>query len=318
MYDYSNEAVRAAAAREFQARRHFLWGLCYRMTGSTADADDLVQETFARAVERPPSDLQTGWPARLSRVATMLSLDALRNRKRREYVGPWLPAPMETGDEASPPDAAAAHDASGAPRYDAIESVSVAFLLALESLTPRERALLLLRDVFGYSAHEAALSLDLTQSHAKVTHHRAEEGMKGYDAVRQPPTRDRQAKTAERLQQFLTCVQAQDGAAVEAMLARDACALADGAGEYHTPRTAIVGRKNVARLLIGAAARRAGEARFSFRMLNGLPALVAESPVPQGYASRFTLQIELDRDGAIAAVHAVLAARKLRAVRFDS
>jgi RNA polymerase sigma-70 factor, ECF subfamily len=319
MYDYSAQAVHAAASREFQAHRHFLWGLCYRMTGSAADADDLVQETFVRAIERPPADLRDGWRPWLSRVATNLAIDALRRRKRREYIGPWLPAPLDTGDEASPPaHEIASTDLSTEHRYDLIESVSVAFLLALEHLTPRQRAVLILRDVFDYTVQETAKALDLTQSNVKVTHHRARQAMKGYNDTRRRPTREHQARTAERLRQFLECLQNQDVAGVEAMLAKDARALNDGAGEFYAARQPILGRKNVARLYLGLAAKGPQPDRLAFRMLNGLPALVVESSVPPGFAPRFILQVEVGGEGAIEAVHTVLATRKLLAVPFAS
>lgn len=315
---YSPEAMHATAAREFQAHRQFLWQLCYRMTGSAADADDLVQETFLRAIERPPLTMQDGWRAWLTRVATNVSIDMLRLRKRREYVGPWLPAPIDTGDETSPP----AHEiaslsASAEHWYDRLESVSVPFLLALEDLTPRQRAVLILRDVFDYSVQETAKALGLTQSNVKVTHQRARQAMKGYEEARMPPTRVQQARTADRLREFLGGLQNQDAAGVEAMLAKDVRALSDAGGEFHAARQPIIGRKNVARILLGLAAKLAGQARLSFRMLNGMPALVAESPAPKGDAPRFVLQIELDATGAIAQVHTVLATRKLKAVPFD-
>jgi RNA polymerase sigma-70 factor (ECF subfamily) len=319
MYGYSVEEVRAAATREFQAHRAFLWGLCYRMTGSAADADDLVQETFVRALERPPADVRESWRAWLSRVATNLAIDALRRRKRREYIGPWLPAPVDTGDDASPPaHEIASPEASTEHRYDLLESVSMAFLLALEHLTPRQRAVLILRDVFDDTVLETAKALGLTQSNVKVTHRRAREAMKGYDAAGLRPTRDRQARTGERLREFLECLQNQDVAGVEAMLAKDARSVSDGAGEFFAARQPIVGRKNVARLTIDLAAKRPTTERLAFRMLNGLPALVVESASPQGFAPRFVLQVELDADGAIEAVHTVLATRKLVAVAFES
>jgi RNA polymerase sigma-70 factor (ECF subfamily) len=290
------------------------------MTGSAADADDLVQETFVRAIERPPVDLNGGWRAWLARVATNLSIDALRRRTRREYIGPWLPAPIETGDEASPPGhEIASPEMSTERRYDLIESVSVAFLLALEQLTPRQRAVLILRDVFDYTVQETAKALDLTQSNVKVTHHRARQAMKAYDEGRRPPTREHQAQTAQRLHEFLTHLQNQDVAGVEAMLARDAKALADGGGEFHAARVPIVGRKNVARLLVGLAAKETTQAaRLGFRMLNGMPAVVAEVAAPHGFAPRWIFQIELGADGAIVAVLTVLATRKLKAVRFET
>jgi RNA polymerase sigma-70 factor (ECF subfamily) len=314
---YSAEAVHAAAAREFQEQRQFLWGLCYRMTGSAADADDLVQETFVRAIERPPRDPGAGWRAWLARVATNLSIDLLRRRKRREYVGPWLPAPIETGDEASPPGhEPVSPEASTEHRYDLVESVSVAFLLALERLTPRQRAVLILRDVFDYSVRETAKALDLTQANVKVTHHRARLAMKEYDGASIRPTREVQTRTAQRLQEFLTHLQNQDVAGVEAMLADDVRAMSDGGGEFHATRLPVLGRKKVARLLLGLAAKGTAD-RLSFRMLNGLPAVVAESPRRPGFAPRFTFQIELDERGLVTAVHSVLATRKLVAVRLE-
>ncbi len=128
---------------EVTLRTHerLLWGLSYRLTGSAADADDIVQETFLRALKNTrllPADAWRPW---LVRVATNLGMDTLRRRRRRAYVGSWLPSPIGTEGEApmlpAPP-------ADGpAERYEQLESVSFAFLLALEALTPRQRAVLL-------------------------------------------------------------------------------------------------------------------------------------------------------------------------------
>jgi len=81
----------AGHAAAFREHERFLWALCYRMTGSAADADDLVQETFVRALERPPPRTDLPWRPWLTRVAMNLARDALRRRRRRGYVGPWLP-----------------------------------------------------------------------------------------------------------------------------------------------------------------------------------------------------------------------------------
>jgi RNA polymerase sigma-70 factor (ECF subfamily) len=153
----------------FQEHRGLLWHLCYRMTGIAADADDLVQETFLRAIERPPPRTDMALRPWLVRVALNLARDLLRRRRRRrEYTGPWLPSPIETGE----PGADAADDrvlpafepslpglGSTEGRYDLVESVTFAFLLALEALTPQQRAVLLLRDVFDYSVRETAEAL---------------------------------------------------------------------------------------------------------------------------------------------------------------
>jgi RNA polymerase sigma-70 factor (ECF subfamily) len=305
------------AAREFEAHQRFLWGLCYRMTGSGADADDLVQETFVRALERRPSGGPAGWRPWLAKVASNLAIDALRRRRRREYVGPWLPAPIETGDEASPPaHEIASADESTEHRYDLMESVSMAFLLALERLSPRQRAVLLLREVFDYSVQETAAALDLTEANVKVTHHRARHAMRDYDGARVRPTRDAQATAAEKLREFLRHLQNQDVAAVEAMLAADVRMLSDGGGEFAAALQPILGRHKVARLFMVQSAKRQGRDTFDFRTLNGSPAVVVEGTAPAGQAARFVIQIDVGSDGLIRAIGVVLATSKLRGVEF--
>src|SRR3954470_76519 len=117
----------------YEANRRLLWGLVYRMTGDAAEADDVVQETFVRALASPPRDTSEPWRPWLVRVALNIARDRLRKR-RRNYPGPWLPTPIPedvTLDEErfSPED-------SPETRYDLVESVSFAFLVALEALTP--------------------------------------------------------------------------------------------------------------------------------------------------------------------------------------
>src|SRR5215212_10890134 len=94
--------VMAIPAEVFETDRRLLWGLCYRMTGNAADADDLVQETFVKAIEHPPRRLDEPLRPWLVRVAINLSRDLLRRRKRRAYTGEWLPSPVPTDDEQSP------------------------------------------------------------------------------------------------------------------------------------------------------------------------------------------------------------------------
>ena len=145
-----------ATASELAAHQPLLWRLCYRMTGSAADADDLVQETFVRAIAQPPRDQERDLRPWLVQVALNLSRDHLRRRKRRAYEGPWLPAPIETEGFSL--------EAHPEARYSELESVSSAFLLALEALSPRQRAVLLLCDVLGYSESLEAVSLTATST----------------------------------------------------------------------------------------------------------------------------------------------------------
>ncbi|MBM3778835.1 MAG: sigma-70 family RNA polymerase sigma factor [Acidimicrobiia bacterium] len=302
------------AAREFDAHRRFLWGLCYRMTGSAADADDLVQETYLKALERRPSEREHGWRPWLTRVATNLAIDSLRRRRRRRYVGPWLPAPVETGEKSVLPSyEVSSPELSTEARYDLMESVSFAFLLALERLTPRQRAVLLLRDVFDYDVLETARALAMTQGNAKVTHLRARRVMSAYDGRRTPAARDRRAGDAAKLQEFLGHLERRDVAAIEAMLAADARFVSDGGGEFQAALQIVRGPDRVARLLFGLAAKR-GEVRADLREINGQPAVVAEVVAPDRWAPRWVFRLEVGEDGLVHEVQTMLAPSKLTAI----
>jgi RNA polymerase sigma-70 factor (ECF subfamily) len=300
-----------AMAEAFRAHERFLWALAYRMTGSAPDADDVVQSTFTRAVEKPPSRLDEPLRPWLARVAVNLSKDALRARKRRGYVGPWLPSPIEA-------DAEAAEDAAPGPdaRYDAREAASFAFLLALEALTPRQRAVLLLRDVFDYSVLETARAVRLSVPNVKTTHHRARKAMAAYDRSREPPSAELSEKTRAALEAFLGAIAMDDIAAAEACLTEDVRVMSDGGGEYLAALRPVRGKNRVVRFLMGAQRRSGIVERFETRTLNGLPAVVAEVPSPrERFAPRFVLRCDVDASGKIRELHLVLAAGKLTAVK---
>jgi RNA polymerase sigma factor (sigma-70 family) len=298
----------------FQAHERLLWDLCYRMTGVAADADDLVQDTFLRAMERPPADTRAALRPWLVRVAINLARDQLRRRRRRGWSGPWLPSPIETAaDEASP----AYEPASTEGRYDLLESCTFAFLLALEALSPQQRAVLLLRDVFDYSVAEAAAALDLSESNVKTTHHRARRAMAAYDASRRPPSRALQEATRRTIARFMAALARGDAQTIEAALAPDVRALSDGGGEFHAARKPVVGRARVALLYRRLAELGVAKARFTVRMVNGLPGLVIDfGRVKPGYPPRGVIRFDLDDDGLVHHVHSVLATRKLSAIRF--
>jgi RNA polymerase sigma-70 factor (ECF subfamily) len=254
-------------------------------------------------------------------VALNLGRDLLRRRRRRGYVGPWLPSPIETGDEESPASYEPVVDGrlTTEGRYDLLESVSFAFLLALEALTPSQRAVLLLRDVFDYSVRETADALGLSEPNVKTTHHRARRAMRGYDRSRCRPTRELRERTALALGRFVAALTEGDAAAVEALLAESVRALSDGGGEFFAARVPILGRARVARFHLNIARRRAEGVRFAVRMLNGLPAVVGDVPVGHpGEPPRLVLRCEVDGDGRITELHAIVASRKLHAVRFDT
>ncbi len=301
----------------FRAEERFLWGLCYRLTGSAADADDLVQETFVRAIERPPARTDVPWRPWLVRVALNLGRDLLRRRRRARYDGPWLPAPIDTGADASPPayepEVAGLGTTEG--RYDLLESVTFAFLLALEALTPTQRAVLLLRDVFDYSAAQVADALDLSVANVRTSHHRARRAMAAYDRDRCRPTRALQAETRAALDRLIACLATQDMAGMEALLTADVRALSDGGGEFHAARKPLLGVRRVATFYTRLAARRPAVA-LDVRMLNGLPAVVMRFAGGLAReAERVVLRVDVGADGRIRAIDTVLATRKLAGLR---
>jgi RNA polymerase sigma-70 factor (ECF subfamily) len=307
----------AVPAEAFETDRRLLWGLCYRMTGNAADADDLVQETFVRAIAHPPN--RTNQPVRpwLMRVAMNLSLDLLRKRRRRGYVGEWLPSPVPTESEENPAsfDPRAPSEDSPAARYEMLESVSLAFLLALEALTPLQRAVLLLRDVFDYSTEETAEALDISETNAKVTLLRARRRMQDYDKNREALTPAHREATRRALEQFLLCINNGDVRGLEQLLTEDIVSISDGGGKVNAALNPIKGRANLLRLIVGLSAKLRSAPRASLRDFNGLPAILFEDvDSTSTAATRYTVHVEVDRDGKIRKLDTVLAPDKLTAV----
>lgn len=300
----------------FTDERRFVWGLCYRMTGDAADADDITQETFLRAIERPPARTDIAWRPWLVRVAMNLARDALRRRRRAVRRQPWLPAPIDTGDESAPPSYELPADSSSPTegRYELLESVSFAFLLALEALTPAQRAVLLLRDVFDYTVRETAEALGMSEAAVKTGHHRARRAMAAYDRERCVPTVARQSRTADALFRFMAALQQDDVPALEAMLADGVRSISEG-GEYAAAHNVVSGRSRVLRLVRGLMRHGFDRGMAAVRQLNGLPAMVVDfARSGPRYAPRAVVRIDVDPAGRIAAIHTVLASRKLRAL----
>jgi len=300
-------------SRVFAEEQRLLFGLCYRMTGSAADAEDIVQETFARALARPPARTDAPWRPWLVRVALNLARDELRRRKRRAYKGPWLPEPVEDAELVEP-----AHEpAATAGRYELVESVSFAFLLALEALSPAQRAVLLLRDVFEYTSAETAQALDLSEANARVLLHRARRAMAEYDKTRVAPDPSARERSVELVTRFMACFAKQDVAGMEALLAEDVVTLNDTNGRYPAAGVPVVGRAKVARFHAGIARLREGQSpRATLRWLNGAPAIVVEfePPPTDRLAPRFVTLGELDAEGRVRRIYTVLAPEKLARV----
>jgi RNA polymerase sigma-70 factor (ECF subfamily) len=302
----------------FKENRRFLWGLCYRMTGSAADADDILQETFVRLLQKPPANTDEPLRPWLVRVALNLSRDALRRRRRQGYTGQWLPAPFETENNedlwaalAAAPGAHAAADPSA--RYEVLESVSFAFLLALELLTPTQRAVLLLRDVFDFNVAEAARALRMTEQNVKTTHHRARRVMREYEEKKFVPRKSLVEKTGLVVGQLVEFLTNRDTEAAARLLAANVVSVSDGGGEFFAAKVPVVGRAKVARLLSKLYKAAAGlTSKTRVVELNGLFAVFTErEDAPPGFAGRLATLFQLDGDGLIERIYFVLASRKL-------
>lgn len=305
-------------SRRLDEHRSHLWGLCYRVTGNAADADDLVQDTFRRALERPPADLERPLRPWLATVATRLCIDALRRRQTRRYVGPWLPSAVET-----PRGTTLGELASGEvdveTRYGLLESVSFAFLLAVEALTPVQRAVLVLRDVLGYTGPEAADVLAITPSNARVTLHRARAAMAAYDERRRVPTESEQAAQQVALQRLMVALSAGDAEAIARCLAEDVRVATDGGGRYRAATKVVTGRERAAAFFVGLRKHSGMPTHVEPRTINGWPAVVICSTVTDPRdAPRACIAIDLDSAGLVTDFHIINAPDKLTAVRFPA
>lgn len=295
----------------YDANRRLLWGLCYRMTGDASEAEDIVQETFVRALATPPRDTSEPWRPWLVRVALNIARDRLR-RRRRGYPGPWLPTPIP--EDGSLDDEPSSED-SPETRYDLVESISFAFLIALEALTPAQRAVLLLRDVFDYSTGETAAALAMTEANVKVSLHRARTAMRSYEGSYVTLEDRGDARTREALERFLACLRGRDVAGLERLLAEGVVAVADGGGEVVALRGPVTGVDAVVVLVTRINERYAGATQTVGRRLNGQPAILVERDgVPEGHAARFTVHCDVDRSGRISRLNFVFAPSKLRAL----
>ncbi len=303
----SDQAKDAALCAALEVQRTFLRGVAYRITGSLADAEDVVQESFVRTLQSPPPLADAPLRPWLLRVATNLAIDVLRRRKRRAYVGPWLPTPIAD----TPLDTESRESATS--RYDARESVTFAFLLALEALTPKQRAVLILRDVLDLDVRETAAVLQLSEANVKVLHLRARDRLVSYDAARTDTSDAARSQVQAVLQQLLAALAQADVAQVAALLSQDVSLLTDGGGKYLAARKPVLGRSAVALFLVKVTRENdPAQIELSLPNLCGLPAIhVRNHAARPNVAPRSVLGISLDAEGKIRCLYSVLIDDKL-------
>ena len=295
----------ASQATQAEPYRRKLWGIALRLTGVAADADEVVQGAFERLLTTSPSGDVEAW---LVRVTVNLGRDVLRRRKQNGYVGPWLPSPIDAHDERLQLE----EPVSTEHRYELLESVSTAFLLALEALTSKQRAVLVLMDVVGEPVKRVAEVLGLTEGAVKVLHHRARERLHAYENERPRFDAQTHVRHREALETFLAHLAAGDAQALEAMFAKDVRLLSDGAGESYAARLPVVGAAKVALFFLRVARYHQGEMRFGFEDFGARPLFRLERDVHYPMvASRLSYEIALDAEGKIDRVYVVQASRKL-------
>jgi len=221
----------------YREHRSALLGVAYRMLGSIADAEDMLQETFIRWQQASPADIQSP-RAFLVTILTRLCINHLESARvrREQYYGQWLPEPVltETADSRS------------APLIEADESLSIAFLLLLERLTPTERAVFLLREVFDYEYVQIAQMLGQTQANCRQLLRRARKHI-GENTPRFGASREQRERL---INEFLQAVSGGDVSNLVALLSHDAVLHSDGGGKAPALPRPIVGAEKVARALI--------------------------------------------------------------------
>ncbi|MCU0676357.1 MAG: sigma-70 family RNA polymerase sigma factor [Myxococcota bacterium] len=282
---------------EIEHERSRLFGLCYRMLGCAADAEDVVQETFVRAYSSAPHDDAPLRPW-LVRVATNLCIDALRARKRRgAYFGPWLPGAVE--------DLALEGFAGPDARLESVQSAQVALLMALESLDPRARAVLVLRDAMGASAAEVADVLGITEGNVRVILLRARRAIE--DA--EQPTRALD-EASDRLRRLLFAIAAGDLSSVASLLREDAVLTTDANREATAAVRAIRGRDAIVAFQRTVHALHIPTAMWEV-VANGGPAIAVEYAPCERLPTRALVRAVFAPDGRVSQLHVLIASRKV-------
>lgn len=268
----------------FQIDRPLLFSIAYRMLGSAFDAEDVLQDAWLRYRGVDRSTIRSP-KAFATTIVTRLCLDRLKSARmtRQEYIGPWLPEPVLTSELENP-----------AARLQRAESVTLAFLVLLEKLSPEERAVFVLKDIFEYDHSEIAEMLGTTVDNSRQLLHRAKARL-AEGRTRLNGTSLSRRAIAER---FTRAFSSGDGSELTMLLAKDVSMWSDGGGKASAARRPLVGRDQVVNFLIGLhrTAQTAGltlrDVSLTIEDVNSEPALVLR--VGQRLESIFVFSIDED------------------------
>ncbi len=278
---------------QFNQHRLLLFSIAYHMLGSAMDAEDLVQEAFLRWQQARAEEVQSP-KAYLSTIITRLCMDHWRSARvqREQYIGPWLPEPLMTGSHAP------------TPTTELADSLSLAFLVVLESLSPVERAVFLLREVFDYDYAEIARIVGKRESNCRQIAARAKQQI----ATRRPRFRASREQHEQLLSQFVQSCASGDMDGLLHLLAEDIILYSDGGGKAGAALRPIRGPDHVARYIFGVLKKAPATYSVQLAEVNAQPALL-------GYLDgRLYHVLALDvAEGRVRGIYLVLNPDKLRA-----
>lgn len=285
-----------AHAALFEAHRSRLVNISYGMLGSVMEAEDIVQDVYLRWAEVDLQEIDSP-PAYLTTMTTRLAIDRLRSaRVRREtYVGPWLPEPYVSDYEEDPADVVAE-----------AERLSMAMLVAFERLSPTERAVLLLREVFDLDYAEIADVVDKSPVNCRQIAARARQRI----GETQPPSRPRPDIEMRLVGEYLAAIDTGDVGRLASVFADDVVLWSDGGGKARAARHLLNGAERVARHLIGVAPQAPEGMEVRLVRVNGMPGILG---LHDGKAIG-VLSFDIV-DDVVVAVRAVLNPEKLESVR---
>jgi RNA polymerase sigma-70 factor (ECF subfamily) len=246
------------ATETFVAHRNLLFTVAYEILGSAADAEDVLQETWLRWVVIDVEQVRDR-RAYLVRIATRQSLNRLRSMKRRReaYIGPWLPEPLLTAPDV-------------ADDVELAESMSMALMVVLETLSPTERAVFVLRDAFGIGYDEIAAAVEKTPAAVRQIAHRA----RRHVDARRPREVASPSQTRAALAAFQRALETQNLQGLLDVLAPEVVVISDGGGIKRAAPRPIIGAEKVGRFIIGGLAKTDATLTVGPTMVNGNPALV--------------------------------------------